>query len=634
MEDSAGNPLALGDIVKTLGSRLVLQALPDEAKEEHAEVLADKYAVIHGIKGEDVDIEIDRLNIMARLSPVGLKFHRVGMRVTLGDDSVATIGLYVKPLSDVKEIKNAQRTVAWLHGMEETCGKTGRVVKILKNSEILVQFAWGPRYYYDPKALLGSSEGQIETQDPRGKVILLGTLIQIELSAPTFQTQQAAVVLPYLGNYSELPGMYAKVEAITIKPFSIAKKIWISCNRKKYYVNVESLQVVDTVLDENRKAIKVGDEIKLCSDLGKVKKAQTAEFGGWNGQIKKFLGQKGTVVAILPDVSEFTSLMIEVEFAGEKFTLNPQVVTNTSVTEKIQNNNELQEINRKDIECSKIKLGQGGFGAVYKGEWKQKDGSKQTVAIKKFHASIAAKFRAEAMEEAKTQFSLRHPNVVTLHGYSTQNDLWLIMDFVEGWDLACIINKEEKPMTLTDKKKVKLALEMCTAIAYIHQKGYLHCDIKPNNMMIDCNTEKLYICDFGIARYFDADKYDPKKYVTQYTNNMVGTPYYLAPECFQADPTTKKYKAPSTHSDVWSLGLVLYELFTQKMMVNTVPEFHLFSAAKVISDDLFIKKRLQDLPQKIIPVVTKALDFKRSNRQSAQELAEFFHEYLFDVTRS
>ncbi|CAG7832990.1 unnamed protein product, partial [Allacma fusca] len=103
------------------------------------------------------------------------------------------------------------------------------------------------------------------------------------------------------------------------------------------------------------------------------------------------------------------------------------------------------------------------------------------------------------------------------------------------------------------------------AIAFVHDKGYLHADIKPNNMMVNMRTGRVYLCDFGITRYLG--NMDIHTYATNFTDNFGGTLLYVAPECLKQDKD-KRYLRPTFKSDVWSLGASFYEIFTEKYLFD------------------------------------------------------------------
>src|SRR6202042_1450254 len=119
------------------------------------------------------------------------------------------------------------------------------------------------------------------------------------------------------------------------------------------------------------------------------------------------------------------------------------------------------------------------------------------------------------------------------------------MEFVEGESLRSVLNRFG---ALTQKKARDLALQICSGLKEAHVQGIVHRDLKPENVMID-GSGNLKLMDFGIARSMEA--------VTRQTGAMVGTPAYMAPEQVSGSPVDYR-------TDIYSLGLMLYEMFTGK----------------------------------------------------------------------
>ncbi len=148
--------------------------------------------------------------------------------------------------------------------------------------------------------------------------------------------------------------------------------------------------------------------------------------------------------------------------------------------------------------------------------------------------------------EAKILSNLKHPNIVQIYDYGFSENYmpYILMEFVKGKSLTEII----KNNTLDTKSRLHIFVQMCKAIYFIHKNKVLHRDIKPGNVMLtDDLTVKL--TDFGLAHIIDAHSSSTE-------NQIVGSPAYMAPEAFS------KNDALDHHSDIFSLGVVGYELFT------------------------------------------------------------------------
>jgi serine/threonine-protein kinase len=189
-------------------------------------------------------------------------------------------------------------------------------------------------------------------------------------------------------------------------------------------------------------------------------------------------------------------------------------------------------------------LGYGAMGAVYLARYK----GRQRVALKFIAAGAAANPRTfERFErEAEILKQLKHPNIVRLFGHGRHKKLpYYAMEYVEGQTLLDVLQQRGR---LPWEEVVRLGKQLCAALQHAHEKGIIHRDLKPSNLMV-LPDGTLKLTDFGIAKDLD---------VTQLTsaNCTVGTASYMSPEqCKGERDLTHK-------SDLYSLGIVLYELLT------------------------------------------------------------------------
>ena len=190
-------------------------------------------------------------------------------------------------------------------------------------------------------------------------------------------------------------------------------------------------------------------------------------------------------------------------------------------------------------------LGKGGMAIVYQATDLMLD---RTIAIKilREHFSASKAFQERFKEEAKAAANLTHQNIVTVHDFGFDRDrLFIVMEHVPGTDLKEIIRKSgAMPLEYASL----LFIQACAGIGYAHRAGLVHCDIKPHNMLITPDN-RLKVTDFGIARALASVKHDEQ------SQAIWGSPAYFSPE--QAAG-----RAPSPASDVYSLGVVFYEMLT------------------------------------------------------------------------
>jgi len=202
-------------------------------------------------------------------------------------------------------------------------------------------------------------------------------------------------------------------------------------------------------------------------------------------------------------------------------------------------------------------LGEGGMGQVYLAEHVAIE---KRVALKILRAEFAAKGEivTRFQQEAISASRIKHPNVLDVFDFGRLENgcFFLAMEFLEGNDLADELSRRR---VLDAPSGIRIAMQICRALAAAHANGVVHRDLKPENVFLQRTAdgeEIVKIVDFGIAqlRERDAETVQPKRRLTR-TGMIFGTPEYMAPE--QAGG-----KHADPRSDIYSVGIIMYEMFT------------------------------------------------------------------------
>lgn len=228
------------------------------------------------------------------------------------------------------------------------------------------------------------------------------------------------------------------------------------------------------------------------------------------------------------------------------------------------------------------RLGSGGMAIVYRAHDLSLE---RTVAIKLLRKDFSnnPQFRQQFKQEAKAAANLSHPNIVTVHDFGLDsNQLFIIMEYVPGNDLKHILREQGR---MSIQEALNLMIQACAGIGYAHRAGLVHCDIKPQNMLVTPD-QRLKVVDFGIARALAGISPDEKSEI------VWGSPHYISPE--QASGS-----APSTASDVYSLGIVFYEMLTGQLPFNGETSEQLAELQQVA---------LPPSPRKINPLIPTSLE--------------------------
>jgi serine/threonine-protein kinase len=259
-------------------------------------------------------------------------------------------------------------------------------------------------------------------------------------------------------------------------------------------------------------------------------------------------------------------------------------------------------------------LGEGGMGVVYLAEDTR---LKRNVALKVLppHFTVNPDRVRRFEREARAASALSHPNIVTIYEIGQSDTTHFIAtEFVDGKTLRQLIN--EKPFTLNETLNV--SMQVADALSGAHRAGIVHRDIKPENIMIRTDGY-VKILDFGLAKLTeqqqttDSDLDEIPTLLQSNPGLVMGTVHYMSPEQARA-------KNVSVGTDIWSLGIVTYELLTGRVPFTGETPSHVM--VSLMEDKLPPLKDRANVPEELDRFVTKALHKNQKQRyQTAGQLA-------------
>ncbi len=260
-------------------------------------------------------------------------------------------------------------------------------------------------------------------------------------------------------------------------------------------------------------------------------------------------------------------------------------------------------------------IGSGGLAIVYRGHDLLLD---RAVAIKVLRHPYAddPAFRRRFLEEARAAGRLDHPNIVHIYDVGLEGEQpYIVMELVEGTDLQHLI-REEAPFPIA--KALRIAYQICAGVGEAHTAGIVHCDLKPQNILIT-RDGVVKVADFGIARAFQSREGE-----TERPQAIWGSPHYIAPEQAMGKP-------PLPASDVYSIGIILYEMLTG------APPFHdeetqVLLMQQIQSPPPPMQERNPQVPDKLEAIVRTMLAKEPSMRyRSASQAAAILETYLHQL---
>jgi len=236
------------------------------------------------------------------------------------------------------------------------------------------------------------------------------------------------------------------------------------------------------------------------------------------------------------------------------------------------------------------RMASGAFGRIYRAHDSQLN---RDVALKLLRGDITLYRPVDRLlSEARTLAQVRHPNVVTVYGADVRDGragLW--MELVEGQTLDAWLSAHGR---MGAREAATIGMDLCGALAAVHAAGLVHGDVKPPNVMRE-NGGRIVLMDFGAGRAQDADG-----------GGVAGTPMYLAPEVLAGGP-------PTTESDLYSLGVLLFHLLTRTFPFTGL-DVDSLRDAHADADRRWLRDLRPDLPSELVQTIERALETDPARR--------------------
>ena len=258
------------------------------------------------------------------------------------------------------------------------------------------------------------------------------------------------------------------------------------------------------------------------------------------------------------------------------------------------------------------RIGGGGMGTVHRAIDVMLE---REVAVKILRPDLAGQPEVEARfrDEAVTLARLNHPNIAILHSFVREADeLFMVMEFVKGESLESILARSGVVDPVT---AVAWCCQALDAMEYAHRKGVVHRDLKPANLML-ADTGVIKVTDFGIARVLGGHR-------RTRDGRIIGTIAYMSPEQVHGQDVDGR-------SDIYSLGMVLYELVTGRLPFDAPDEFDLM-CAQIKEPPVAPRVRRPGVPEWLNTAILKALAKAPGDRY---QTAAAFRDALHDGLRS
>jgi serine/threonine-protein kinase len=256
-------------------------------------------------------------------------------------------------------------------------------------------------------------------------------------------------------------------------------------------------------------------------------------------------------------------------------------------------------------------IGSGGMAVIYKAQDMELG---RLVTVKVLRPSLVSdpEFLMRFKREAQAAANLSHPNIVIVYdvGQDGPKTHYIVMEYVPGQDLKKLIRARN---SFEVDEALAIIIEVCKGVGYAHRAGLVHCDVKPQNILVTPDN-RIKVTDFGIARALTGT-------APQVEDMVWGSPHYFSPE--QAAGET-----PTPASDVYSIGVVLFELLTGRLPF-TGSDYQALAMAHLKEQPPSILDLNPALPPELDTIIRKVMSKEPSARyRTADQLGRILEKYL------
>ena len=369
--------------------------------------------------------------------------------------------------------------------------------------------------------------------------------------------------------------------------------------------NPDFLSPVEDIEEENSKPKQKEGALSWLDDVDNLH-LPSRNFTSENKKEEIKQGEKNDFYSHnIHDRNNFREKGIEEELDIERLKckkLEAELNKVKSMKDNLNSKNLLHFINKISFNSLGLgkKIGQGGFSEIYESQWLG-----IPVAVKViFDPKITEALLEEFNNEIEKLFILRHPYIIQLYGITDKEKsqkLAVITELAPKGSLFDYLHKNPKTKNnLSLDFKNKIAKQLICAMAYIHSRGYVHRDLKTQNILLDKNLD-IKMCDFGLTKL--------KSELNTGSGQFAGTPCYMAPELFD-----RKYYDDKV--DVFAFGTVLWEIYTQKIPYANCDAMEI--KQKVTKGEELICSSI--VPKQIANLIQKCRSVKASDRPSFEEI--------------